>query len=116
MLKAFCALAATWMLAGCATSTPADVDFLGNVYPPECKDVSDIHITIRETTTDAMRELTGFTDRRHLYSVWLRFVYKPHEIWIDKDLPAHLRSDVIRHEKCHEKMWQLTGNGDWHPR
>ena len=101
-------------LGGCAVGQPVDKDFLGNVYPPECKDVSDVHIAVRETTVEAMRQLTGFTTRRHLYSVWLQFVFKPHEIWIDKDLPDHLRADVIRHEKCHEKMWLLTGDGNWH--
>lgn len=116
MLRALCALGATWMLAACATGVPVDKDFLGNVYPAECRDVSDIDIKVRDTSVEAMRKLTGFTTRRHLYSVWLNFVFKPHEIWIDQDLPPHLRADIIRHEKCHEKMWLLTGDSNWHPR
>lgn len=103
-------------LSGCAMGAPVDKDFLGNTYPAECKDVSDVHIAIRMTTPDAMRQLTGFTKRRHLYSVWLQYTFKPHEIWIDKTITGARLNDLIRHEKCHEKMWLLTGDGAWHPK
>lgn len=37
-----------------------------------------------------------------------------HVIWILKGLPADLHQEVLDHERCHELMFQLTGNGEWH--
>lgn len=101
------ALALILLTAGCATYPAAKVDFLGNVYPPQCADLSDIHVPIIETDNVILWKKGGDA---HLFGG----LTKSHVILIRKGLTPTIRAEVIRHEKCHEKMFRVTGSPDWH--
>jgi hypothetical protein len=81
-------------------------DFLGNVIPPECYDLSDIRPTIIET--DNVVTWEGGRGA-NLFGAWT-----PRYILIKRGLPAYLRERVIEHELCHHKMFLLTGSPNWH--
>ena len=97
------------LLSGCATHQ----DFLGNAMPEACLDVSDIDIQVIEMPEAEIRKVAP-TEKAHLYGAWLQYVFKPHVILISEGLTPTRWAEVLHHEKCHEKMWRLTGNGEWH--
>lgn len=37
-----------------------------------------------------------------------------HYIKIVRGMPDWLVEEVLEHERCHELIWQLTGDGRWH--
>lgn len=97
------------VVAACASPArdPMRVDYLGNRYPAACADLSDVNIPIIEARN------IYYAPGESAFGEWL-----PREptnvILILKGLAEPLRSETIRHEKCHEKMWRLTGNPAWH--
>lgn len=93
--------------------TPTHLDFLGNPYPPACADVSGIDIAVIEMPEAEIRKITP-TDKKVLYGAWLQYVFKPHVILIQEGLSPERRAEVLHHERCHEKIYRLTGNGNWH--
>lgn len=94
-------------------ASPTHYDFLGNPMPEACADVSDIDTAIVFMPEADMRKITP-TDKAVLYGAWLDYVFKPHVILIKEGLSPERQAEVIHHERCHEKMWRLTGNANWH--
>lgn len=98
------------LLAACAaTPNSAGRDFLGNVFPAECADLSNLNVSIietRETEVILWDHGRGAGNR----GGWLR----PGVIAIAGGLDARTRAEAIEHELCHEKMYRLTGDPRWH--
>jgi len=102
----FCVLfAATIALPALAQ----DKDTFGNIYPPECSDLSDVRIPVIEVDGAWLDKAAG-GETAGINGLWSR----THVIYIKKGLNAERRADIIRHELCHEKMWRLTGDPRWH--
>ncbi len=95
------------LLTACV-SPPKDAgrDFWGNVYPPECRDLSDISASIIETDHVILWENGAAAG---LYGGWT-----PRYIMIRKGLSPEMRADVVRHERCHQRRYDLTGDPAWH--
>jgi hypothetical protein len=112
-----------YIIAGLLTiliSTEAEsrTDFLGNILPEVCYDVSDVDVPIKEIPADRLRDIiaTRAARRRRegkgvVYGAWL----PDNTIVILKGMPEPLRSYVIKHEQCHAKLFELYGFPHWHP-
>lgn len=52
-------------------------------------------------------------DSMQAYGMW---VNRPegNVILILRGLPEGLRAEVLEHERCHELMYRVTGNAEWH--
>ena len=101
------ALALALLLAGCATGEPLQ-DFAGNSYPPACRgNLSDIQTPIAFVPGASLQW-------RASHGATVRGMWMPGLIQIDNSLAGWLRDDVIRHERCHERIYELTGSPNWH--
>lgn len=104
----FTSLALVPIAACAAPPNGAGRDFLGNVFPPECADLSDIKIPVIEVRGDWLDRAAGETADVH--GLWS----KARVIYVREGLSPETRAAVIEHERCHEKMYRLTGNPGWH--
>ena len=88
-------------------------DFLGNIWPEECADLSDVQIPIKETSPEHLRTLAGAHAKEGatLYGV---FDAKHWQILIAPNMPEPLRSYVVKHELCHAKFYKVVGFPNWH--
>lgn len=104
-------LIAQTLLSACASSPHqgAGRDFLGNVYPPQCADLSGVTASIIETSED---EVILWEHGRGSgnYGGWMG----DGVIVIAHGLDPKTKAEVIRHEKCHQRMFELTGSAEWH--
>ena len=80
----------------------------GNLYPIECrKDLSFIKTPVY--IDDSLHD-------QHLKGKWQVFNDGARMILISDRLlfDDHLFNDAIRHERCHDLMYDLYHNADWH--
>jgi hypothetical protein len=114
------------MCTGCDAPTPLiqygnEVDQAGNRYPVACHDVSDVRVDVVLLSREAMQarlpEELASIPAIVLKGQWI----EPDDnsksdgtIYIDKSLVGDDFYDAIKHEKCHGKMYHLTGSPRWH--
>lgn len=81
----------------------AAVDVFGNTYPPECEGRYATR-TIPIERVDMPHDLP---------CLWLLLPGGP-MIVVDEGLSKSAESACIEHERCHQRMYELHGDGDWH--
>jgi len=119
----FFALAFT--LVGCASSQPIEFsdqrDFLGNPFPVECLDLSDVHPHIRYVSEDTLRVLENASDwdtKRgyYIFGAWHDDTRNSPdgEVYISNELTPQRELETLRHEYCHAKMRKVRGDARWH--
>lgn len=106
------AILALLLISGCAVYPAAQRDFLGNQMPPACADLSAIDLPVIEV--GSVKLWHGQTEE--LYGGWPASfpAHRRRYIMIPKGLEEPLRSQVIEHEKCHQRRFDLTGSPYWH--
>lgn len=104
------ALSLAALLSSCSPAHGAlgpVTDLWGNVYPAECR--GDLpFIPVVEVPVHFLHAATG--GERGRLGLWS----PAHVIYVLRDLDPATRAEVVRHERCHEQMWRLTGNARWH--
>lgn len=99
---------ASVFLAGCAD--PIDMDHARNIYPPQCAgSLADEPGEVIFVSPAQMRGL-----RVGNREAWGMTREGSRRFYIDNTLMGWMREDVIKHERCHGRMFRLTGNGQWH--
>jgi hypothetical protein len=93
-------------LAGCAGQR----DFLGNVIPPICEDVSAIKLKVELVGEFTVKRDNGLSARA--CGLWLERAGG--NVALVNRSPDCPREKVIAHEKVHECMFQKTGDPRWH--
>ena len=102
------ALILALLLAGCASGEPWQ-DFAGNTYPAACRgDLSDVKTPIAFVPTSRLQWA-----KRHGGGP-VRGLWMPGLIQIDDSLHGWIKDDAIRHERCHQRIYELTGSPHWH--
>lgn len=107
------ALALLLLLAGCA-SGPYEFDMAGNMYPRECHDLSDVAVRTVYATPAQLEKLNGTPDAGRLLGRFIPASYGPPVVIIDNSLTEEQTADVVRHEKCHARMYEVYGDPRWH--
>ena len=103
-------------LALSACSAPQDADFAGNVFPPQCQDVADIHPDIVEVAPSVLAGMEARMGYRR-WGQWSPYAMSknPHGVvLIDNTLSGWKREEVLKHERCHAAMFVRVGNPHWH--
>lgn len=93
-----------------------DLDQAGNPYPPQCKgDLSDVPADITFMDPVILQAVNAHPGQGREEGLWIPATPPNRDIiWVDESLRGWKRDDAIRHERCHSRMHQLTGNGQWH--
>jgi hypothetical protein len=93
-----------------STAANADSDPWGNVYPPQCADLSGINLPV--ITVSKLPLQFGTASR---CGAWLDRA-EGHLILLLTPEKCHTatRAETLRHELCHEAMWRATGSAYWH--
>jgi hypothetical protein len=109
-------------LGACSTLDPLGPrDFRGFAYPGDCAgdlagvgpepvfvSRAELHAVI-----DSITKLRAKRSNRAMDGLYTKAFGKP-QIFINKALTGPARADVLRHERCHYIMDQLTGSPYWH--
>lgn len=103
------AATALFVLAGCSAAQGAiraDADPWGNVYPIECRgELPDLRVF--EVSQGFLDRATGAKNR---VGVWT-----PRGVaYVLRGLSPAMRAAVEKHERCHQAMFELTGDPRWH--
>jgi hypothetical protein len=103
------------ILAGLALSACSSTAYqpLADYHAPaQCTPEALSQVTTSVIEVDKITYLQH-GERVGAYGMW---VEKPtgNVILILRGLPQPLRQEVLDHERCHELMFQLTGDGRWH--
>lgn len=123
--------AVTTLFVGMCLWRPTASQATGPSYaytlPEPCRgDLSDIPATVIRLPPEEMekRARAGIVRLRMVgpkpYAdlrgyVWINPVTGASHIFIRSDLSKWSQADVERHERCHIRMYQLTGDSRWHP-
>jgi hypothetical protein len=111
------------MCTGCDAPTPLiqygnEVDQAGNRYPVACHDVSDVRVDVVLLSREAMQFREPSMPRGFvLKGQWITpddSTKSDGTIYIDKSLTSDQFYDAVHHEKCHAKMFKMTGDPTWH--
>jgi hypothetical protein len=112
-------LLAAAIVALCSVQARAggvEYDQAGNRYPVACMgDLSSVKSPVMFVAPAVLQALSHSYNLREL-GAWLppSMAGKPGVILVDNTLRGWKRDDAVRHERCHERMYELTGDARWH--
>ncbi len=85
----------------------ADQDPWGNEYPAECADLSGVKLRVVEVGHLPVKPETASR-----CGVWLERPGGP-IVYLLKTC-SEPREETLRHEACHQRMFEMTGDPRWH--
>lgn len=105
-------LLAAFGLCGCASRPDVTVDPLtGFAFPPICQNAQLLAETARTMQIVIIRQPQPTLNSSNMSGD----VWQPGVAQVATSMDPFVRDATLNHEACHEIMFRLTGNYQWHP-
>ena len=103
----FAALIAVMALTACATPWETGTDFVGNVYPEECRrDLSYVETPVSAVSEAFLLRIKKVPKGTELYELHVTRTGGSTHIYIRDDLHGWIKEEAIHHGRCHAIGWR----------
>lgn len=121
MLRARALALVMFVLTGCASGAAGieysdERDLLGNPFPVDCLDVSDVHPRIEYLPEASLRVVCQYDHPDgFIYGCWnVDYDNKDGVVAVASELTPTQQLATLKHEFCHSKMQKTHGSPLWH--